>query len=341
MKRAALCTLVVLGLLSLYVSPVVAQGKPDPNEQFQDGVKLAKQRDYQEAINLWLGLLDSADVDFQPKVRKAIALAYKKLERYPEAWHYLTLYLRNAPKEDRKAGAWLEEVEKELAGMHRKVSISCEPDGATLGLDPAAGAIAYPCPLTWWFVPGKHEVSATKEGHHPQTAEIDVLERDDEGAHEIKLVAIAKDPPVVAKLPEKTPPSDTITIDKPADSEPIPNLLEWSLVGAGGAAIIAGGIFHSLGYSKNEDLHDKYKDEENYPDQDAAKKPYDDEYADEVQPKLTSAYVLYGLGTAAVTTGVVLLVLNEGEASAGERGAWTLAPMALPQGGGALATFEF
>jgi len=328
--------------MGLCASPVTAQVKDDPYAQFQEGVQLSKQRDYQAAIKLWLGLLDSADAELQPKVRKAIALAYKKLERYPEAWHYLTLYLRNAPKEDRKAGAWLEAVEKELGDLHRKVNISCEPDGATLHLDPAADAIAYSCPLTWWFVPGKHEVSATREGFHPQTVEIDVLERGDEGAHEIKLVAIAKDPPVVATLPvEKTPPTDTVTIDKPPDSKPIPNLLEWSLVGAGGAALIAGGIFHSLGYSKNEDLHDKYKDLDAYPNQEAAKEPYDDDYADQVEPKMTSAYILYGLGGAAVTTGVVLLLLNEGDVAVGDQNAWTFAPLAMPQGGGALATFEF
>ena len=256
-------------------------------------------------------------------------VAYKKLKRLPEAWHHLTLYLKSVPKQDLKAGKWLQGAERELERSHKKISLTCDPGGVMLSLrldqardgqPPASGLQPpYPCPLTWWFRPGKHNIYAVKEGYKPRTVQIDVRERGDQGTREIKLDAIApepKPPPVVAtEDPGETP--GTTGITKPVEPKKESGALGWVLTGSGAAVGLTGGILQFLADSRNEELHDKYMNKTDYPNGEEAKLLYDADYEDEVRPKRMTAFVLYGVGGAAMVAGVVLLAMNESPESDG------------------------
>ena len=293
----------------------------------------------ERAIDAWLGALDGLDGNYKPKAHKALGLAYKKLDKLPEAWHHFTFYLKAAVKQDIKAGAWLEQVEKTLAKSQRRVVISCEQSGTRLYLGKSATGPAYSCPLTWWFLPGKRYVHAVSEGYVAKDNEIDVRERGEQGSHTIALVAIAKQPDPIVKTPPKLvePTGVTNTISKPADPKSGSKVLEWTLIGSGAAAVITGGILHGMASSTNEDLHNKYKDSV----ADDAGKKYDDEYGEKVLPKEVSAYLLYGLGGAALATGAVMMFLKPEQSDGGKGSSMTMAPIFVPRGAGATMTLEF
>jgi len=309
-------------------------------KRFNQGVALAKQKQYEAAISVWLDVLDELDEEYVPKAHKALGLACKKLGMLPEAWHHLTLYLKTGVNEDLKAVAWLEQVEGELAKTHRRVAISCDPAGTKLYFGQSAEGPAYHCPLTWWFPPGKRHVHATKEGCSPKTVEVHVRERGEQGGHTIRLAGIAKEPETGATNPPDGPvlPGGQTTITKPVEPKPRSKALEWVLIGSGAAVAVAGGIFHGMAHSKNEDLYGEYKQRE---DPSLAEKQYDAAYDDEVLPKEVVAYVLYGLGGAAVVTGIVLMAVRHGRSREDGSPLVLITPMPLCDGAGAMVTFDF
>ncbi|MBM4355859.1 MAG: hypothetical protein FJ109_19075 [Deltaproteobacteria bacterium] len=385
-------SLLALGLIVFLPLSVSGQEKQTSKDRFNQGVALAKQKQYEEAIQVWLAVLDQLDSEDVPKAHKALGLAYKKVGKLPEAWYYLTVYLKAGIKEDREAGAWLEEVEKELAKTHRRVAISCEPEGVSLSFSPAPGAAVrnppvvsgvegqsairnpeYACPLTWWFLPGKQHVHAFKEGYLAQTVEIDVRERGEQGGYTIRLATVAPEPPKPAppdvelakaadgnadrstipstplpsKGPEGTPSGPVeggagdhrpLTIVQTAEPKPKSKALEWALIGSGGAVAVAGGIFHGVAHSKNEDLYGDYK---HSADPSAAKKKYDAAYDDDVLPKEIAAYVMYGVGGAAVVTGVIIMAVRHARSDGEEPSSPSVVPMPIPDGAGAMMTVEF
>jgi hypothetical protein len=125
---------------------------------------------------------------------------------------------------------------------------------------------------------------------------------------------------------------------KPAEPEAKSKAPEWVLIGSGAAAAVAGGIFHGVAHSKNEDLYGDYK---HSADPSVAKKEYDAAYDDEVLPKEVAAYVLYGVGGAAVVTGVIVMAVKHSRSAGEEPSSPSVAPIPMPGGGGAMMTVEF
>jgi hypothetical protein len=80
----------------------------------------------------------------------------------------------------------------------------------------------------------------------------------------------------------------------------------WGLIGGGVTLLAAGGATTVLAIGRNSDLADKY-------DQpgatDAEILAYEEDFDSEVKPLANVSYVFYGLGGAAVATGVVFAVL--------------------------------
>jgi hypothetical protein len=352
MKRPITFVLVCTLALSSLCGNVWSQEQKSPDQLFQQGVDLAIQKHYQQAIDIWLPLLHKANDESKPKILKATALAYKKLHKLPEAWHHFSHYLRIGAGKDAKAARWLKGVEEELAKEHEKVVFSCTPDGVTLGIkrsqEPGSDSAISPprlqfsCPLTWWFRPGKHGIQAQKEGFEPQLVEIDVLELGDQGARNIKLLAIA--PMAVPLGPatagqEPVPPTTSIT--SPAVRESGSRVMEWVLTGTGAALVATGGALQLLANSKNEELHDQYMDKTIYPDGVVAKGLYDVDYEDQIKPRRTTAFVLYGVGGAAMVAGVVLLAMDKGSEASKAEAPRTLTPTVLKGGIGALMSVEF
>jgi hypothetical protein len=249
----------------------------------------------------------------------------------------------------------LEEVDKALAQKHVKVMLSCQPRDAVLTFpDEGSGAgPSYTCPLTWWFLPGKHRVDAAQDGFNGAQEEIDVRERGDAGARQIVLAAVQSEVPTA---PPPEPGGTTVAggepgpglagsgagITKPLEVEAgSSHVLEWALMGAGLGLGIAGGVLQGVAYSDNEDLYSKYSDTKHFPDGDEGKRQYDAEYGDEIRPKKIAAGVLFGVGGAAVAAGAVLWVIREPRRQAEGGEPVSLAPLCLPQGGGAVMTWEW
>lgn len=291
--------------------------------------KLANQERFEEAVAIWLAMLGKLDDKSLPGVYRKLGLAYKMMGLLPESWHYLTSYLESSGKEDTTAGGWLQEVETALKQTHVKVSFSCQPEGLTLSVPYSrSGAATQPSfriphsTFAWWFKPGKHAVKATAPGHKPRTVEVDVRVRGDSGVREIRLATVE-------------------TIVKPAEPKKPSRGLEWALIGSGLALGAAGGIFHGIGYSKNEDIHTKYLDTTDYPDDDEAQELYDEAYGNEVRPKKIAAYVLYGIGGAAIVAGAITWAVRKPVSGQAESAGFTVTPLALPGGTGALLSLEF
>ena len=117
--------------------------------------------------------------------------------------------------------------------------------------------------------------------------------------------------------------------------------LGWALAGAGVGIGFTGGILQAVANSTNDDLHEKYSSKDNYPDGVAAKNLYDADYEDEVRPKRTTAFVLYGVGGAATIAGVVLLLLDKNENAGRLNSAMTVTPVVFEGGAGAMMSFGF
>ena len=318
------------------LSPVVLGQERDPAALVQEATDLAREERFQEAVAIWLDILGELDDRSLPGVHRKLGLAYKRMGMLPESWHYLTAYLESSGKEDTSAAGWLQEVETALRQIHVKVSLTCNPHGSRLSLPASqpspssalrAGSLvaSHSCPVAWWFKPGKHKVSATAPGHKPRTLEIFVQKRGDSGMREIRLAAVAVHRRPVDRQPKKSS-----------------RALEWALIGSGLALGVTGGIFHGLGYSKNEDLHQKYLNEENYSSAEQAQTLYDEARQEEVRPKEIAAYVLYGVGGAAVLAGIVTWAVRKpGRAGEKTSGVMVSPMLTAGSGTGALLTFEF
>jgi hypothetical protein len=173
----------------------LAQEKRSPEDlarMEEEAWKAADSGEFQKAIDIWEDMVTAISGEGLAGIHKNLAVAYGMLKKRPEAWFHLTSYLEKAGKEDNKAGKRLEKLEKKLMETHRKVAITCAPDGATLyfGLEPAGPA--YACPITWWFEPGKQFVYLEKNGFRAQTAQYDVRKRGERGSWTVKLVALPK-----------------------------------------------------------------------------------------------------------------------------------------------------
>jgi hypothetical protein len=325
---------VVAASLWLLSAGIAAAQQADPQAQFNRAVELATAGDYVRVVETCMDVIKKLPESERPRVHKLLGYSYKKLDVLPESWHHLTTYLESSGKEDTSAGGWLQEVETALKKTHVKVTLTCSPPDAVLVM-----SSSLPCPVVWWFLPGKHQVVAKAPGYKPQTVDVDVRERGDSGVREIRLAAVTPE-----KLPEpvkaSTDHSGTTIVSKPVETRKSSRALEWALIGSGLALGATGGIFHGLGYSKNEALHDKYADTDAYPDGAAAKTFYDDAKAEEVRPKELAAYVLYGVGGAALVAGIITWAVRKPGGDQNSA-AFSISPLAMPGGSGAMMTFGF
>jgi hypothetical protein len=373
-----------------------AQSKDEAIARFNEAAKLAKSGDLAEAINIWLTVYEALPDKYRPAVQLNLGLAYKKLERYPDAWYYLSRYRISGPRNE-KAEGWMDEVEAKLLGGFRRVTITCIPFGTMVAVSDEEGAPIHECPLTWWFTPGEHRVRLSKPGFKAALKPISVpdkkgevrlsvtLEEETDGVLAIlgpeKGAKVFVNSKEVGKVPYKNrmrsgkyrvkvsrkglPPWEeeieveagrTATrepeLQRPAvpvkrDPEVDPGRggkppaarsqwWKWTLLGGGVAMVATGAALHGIASRDNDALQKKY------PDGTAAlpaplenKQKYNDAYESSVLPKAVAGYVLYGVGAAAATAGLVTLIIDMTSGPADKDVMTTrVRPMTLPQGGG-------
>jgi len=321
--------LAIFAVLVLLPGRAAAQEDRDPIALFNEASDLAEKGQLADAIAIWLIVAEDIPDKYKPVVQVNLGLAFKQLDKLPEAWYHLNVYVKGIKEKDQDALNWIKELEESLKKTHNLVTIQCEPKEARIIMGGGRGAAnSYRCPLVWWFKSGRQVLRATAEGHEKRLEMLQV-EKAAKNVFTVKLKAL----PGVEKPVEKP-----VVADKPKTEPGKGNLWKWGLVGGGGAMVLGGGIMHGLAFSKNSDLMDKYPDgTADNPQPAENKQLYQDAYDEEVQPKLMGAYALYGLGAAAAITGGVLLFLDSGDG--GTTSAVT--PMYVPGGSGVAWTLTF
>ena len=193
----------------------------------------------------------------------------------------------------------------------------------------------------WWFEPGRHRVRAEAPGYESRTVEVVVRAGGGQARMEIALVAVAPVKETAGGSKAGGGSGGGLLVSKPAEREKPSRAVEWTLIGSGLALGTAGAIFHGLGYSRNEELDAEYSDDEKHPYGPDAKKEYDAAFDDEVRPKEIAAYVLYGVGGAAVLAGIITYAVRKPAKGDKQRSEVNVIPIGLPGGAGALMMFEF
>jgi len=327
--------------------PANAQDKRTP-EQLSDAsakaLELATAGKMAEAIVMWDDLLDELEGSALLDTHVNLSVAYERLGRLPESWHHLALYLRESTGQgqtDAAAEKALRKLEEKLAKDHVKVGISCEPDGTSLAVKsqgtqgPATST--HSCPLTWWFTPGKHTVVATHAGYKQKEELLDIPAL---GAPGVFVVKLEKEPDIAKAAPPKPAAQiEPLPADKPHPAKgpvvttgPEPDDGQsWGpvITASGGALLlVAGGVVQYMGYSKNQDLLDRYpQGTKDYNEFVKNSEEYDAAFESDVAPLQATSYVLYGVGAAAVIGGAAWLLLDSGD---GSPAPVTIAPMAAP-----------
>ncbi len=189
--------------------------------------------------------------------------------------------------------------------------------------------------------PGSYELMVGRPGELPWKKQISVVAGQ-------TLVETPELAPPEEKKPEETLAAQLGTpvhvAAKAEEESGAGSWWKWSLVGAGVVAAATGGALGYLAMDANEQLKRDYPDgtaENPAPIQ--HKNLYDKGYDEQVQPKIVSSYVLYGIGGAmAIAGGVLLLVGNgSGGESKDTEGKLGLAPVLLPDGASMSFTFSW
>ena len=280
----------------------------------------AQNGDMTGAIEIWLDILDEVSDSARPDIHANLAVAYKMSGQLPEAWYHLTTYLATCGRKDPAATKELEQLEEQLTVKYGKVQVTCKPDDAVVYLtistdQPTVGSgPAYPCPLTWWFLDGNHELFVVSDGFQSKRVTVTASVQGKVGKTTAKL------------LPKKfvDGPADGIAIDSDPEGIAIPGgavakvadldkfpVWQTVLLASGGALLLAGGVMNIVAYDANETLQNKYPEKElDYALWAQNQEKYKAEFDESVQPKRIATYVLYGVGGTAAAAGFIWLVMD-------------------------------
>ena len=233
------------------------------------------------------------------------------------------------------------------------MSLECDPSSAILRLPPSReglevqhGYKATSLAMNWWFEPGVKRIRATADGHVSKDLEIRI-----ESKTGVETVSIVLDPvpTKTAATPTRAPtkfivntqPVVVPVVDVSRIRNPGPNrALEWTLIATGLAVGAAGGALYTAGYFENESLYKKYNDSKVYPDPDDAWAAYRNARKQKIEPMEISAYALFGVGGAALASGVITYFVRKPQNTRRATGP-AISPMVVPGGTGATMTIEF
>ena len=215
----------------------IADADPDPGDAAREqGEQLAKAGRFSEAI--------AAFKDSNVKKQRAtnfclIGLAYTRIERWPQAEIMIDRCKRNASTSD-PTPEWLPALEQELAKRLATVGVApvaivVEPATAKAEVTVSSFAPdeAFE-PRTIHLPTGSHVITVTAPGYERAQTTVDVT------TTELKTVTITLKPPATGT------PTDTVAIlphPTPGPS-PAPSVVPTIVMGAGGALIAAGIVYH-------------------------------------------------------------------------------------------------
>jgi hypothetical protein len=193
-------------------------------------------------------------------------------------------------------------------------------------------------PFSRKLKPGTYELMVGKPGKPPWKKTITI-----EPGKTLVEEPPVEEPEALADTGETVPGGVAVApvenqITKPATLEPRSHVLEWSLIGGGGAMVAAGGLFHLLAYLKDQDLRDEHNPNEAGLSKEEFEQrvgDYQDAWDEEVLPRGVAAYVLYGVGAASAVTGAVLMAVDIGNREKAEKlSRTTFFPLITPEATG-------
>ncbi len=277
-------------LLALAATPPLARAQGDDVQAAQALVNEAAQNfgagdlaAAVKALRTAAPLAERSQPTAVPTIRFNIARCLEELERWDEALEAYEAYNPLPDQQHRKQRAWqaVQALEKRVYGA---VAVTCTPGGALVRLVERPDDVR-PCPARFEKVKaGPHTVRV----EHPSAPQAEVEVTVEAGATATAQVALEAEvaPPVLTPV--------TAPVAPPAPSSPWP----WLLMGSG-VAVAGGGVVLSF-------LALDARDEAEA----AVPGSAQDDAVDLFEQRRTLSYVAYGVGGAAVVTGIVLLFVG-------------------------------
>ena len=307
----------VLGATSTAFGQQEPKGEEPVSEANARAIQFISKGEFQQAIDIWRGLLPGVGADVLPLIHKNIGRACHRTGRPALAWYHYQRALEGK-EGDAQLEKWAGEAEKELAKAGKcvvEIRLKAAPD--TLEVDGTAVDLPR-ATVRWWFDKGSHTAVAAKKGFEPASARFNVDCRKDAT---VKL-ELKQKKPVVVKPP---PPVDK----KPGPSVVAPvggrhdNTWKYVMLGGGVACLLGGTGTFLMALSNQDDLDadfDKKHPGGVFPDDETAKQAeedYDTRQNKEVQAWATTSWILWGVGGAVAATSAALLLLDDNPPSPG------------------------
>jgi hypothetical protein len=194
MHTVRICFLALIITLVTTGPALAEDAEDDPNALFNQALDLAQDGKTEQAIGLWLQVLDKVEARFRPSVHRTLGLGFGKLGRMPEAAHHLRKHLETRLKaQSKQTREKLAAIEDKLANTHFQMTIACDPDDATIYLNEEGTGAGYDCPLKWWFPKGRHAIRVARIGHRPAVTHVVVQEGRETRLHAVSLKAVEPD----------------------------------------------------------------------------------------------------------------------------------------------------
>lgn len=247
----------------------------------RDGKKLVDQKDYAAALAKF-----QEGQRLYPSVIKFVhntGYCLLRLGRFDEAAIAFEGFIALKPGEKLTAQArvFLEQARTQREKTMGKVTVETTPPGAevTLSSRPEGGKHS---PASWWLKPGRHAVTARREGYLVAKDEV--------------TAAVGK--PAVLSMSLQS------FAEPPADTNPWP----WVMTGVGGVAVVVGGIIYGLAVSD-------FADADDYLDSTSDYEGYDRRY-NEAWNLGNIGRISLGVGVAAAAGGLVWALVDQDDAEA-------------------------
>lgn len=280
---------------------VSAENKAAARDLATQGIRLAQDGKCDEAIPK---LVRAEKLYHAPTILTWIGQCQIQLGRLVEGTETLNRVVREDIDEDapdaylaaqEKAKGLIAEAQPKIA----KLIIEVQPEGVE-GLHVtvnersiSTALVGAPRPSD----PGPQTVSVSAPGYKTATQEVDLSEGGQETvSFTLEVDSQGKDAPTTGG-------SETDGAEASQPKEPT-NWVGWTVVGVGGAFLAAGGVTGYLAMSKEGDLSD------NCPVKDSCGSEYDSDLQS-ARTNATLSTVFFGVGGAAVATGVVLLLTGK------------------------------
>jgi len=333
LASAALC----LALSSSPANAATPEAAAAPPEAlYESGKTKLKAGDAQGALTDFKAALEGAthagDLGLTWQLLIAAAFTYREAEEPGFAMEYYRRFLDSTAlhqaaltakwrKRRELAERDIGELERAANATHGFVTVASTPPGAAILINGGhAGADGdRVTPFGLYLKPGDHVVTVALTGFKPAEQPITVA------AGKLRplafeLVPIALElatPEVRTSHPTTMPTADASLTEAMEDGEP--SFAPWAIIGSGGAALVTGVILSAMGEAENSALDSMEIPAEEGPAKQAAAAEWRAKQ-DQVASYRGAAIAMYALSAAAVTGGVLWIVLSGDEVEATDPG---------------------